>query len=83
VSRARLDLQRATQSLQPVLHVGQPSAPDGTGHIETAAVVGDLDKQLAAILGKRTVAFEARAYFCTFCRASRVQKYRAASISCG
>jgi hypothetical protein len=50
VARARLDQQRASKRLEPVLHVGQASTPHGSGHIEPAAVIGNLDKQVLAIL---------------------------------
>jgi hypothetical protein len=43
-------MQRASEGVQAVFHVGQPCAAGGSGHIEAASIVGNLDKQLIRIL---------------------------------
>ena len=75
-------MQASSECVHPVLHVGQTHAWADSCHVEPATIIDDGDMHLPVAVTQAHLDGGGPAYFCTFWSASRVQKYRAASISC-
>ena len=69
-----LHRQVPADRVEPVRHPVQAGAVAGDGRVEPRAVVSHRETEVALLLGERTSAEEAPAYFATLFSASREQK---------
>ena len=86
MSRCTAHRENASERFDAILHVGEPSTSPCRRGVESSSIVLDVDLEAAIRLGRaagRIVARSPSAYFCTFCSASRTQKYTAASSFLG